>query len=93
MLGTPDYVPPTKDMHTYYDDPKEAQKQDIWGLGTVFYEFITGRMPPLPYSAEKVKETLKGYKHGKIKKVVIQSLTLDWRKRPSASKLLKILKS
>jgi serine/threonine protein kinase len=41
ILGSPGYVPPEQWFHTNTAD----KRSDIWALGILFYEFLTGRVP------------------------------------------------
>lgn len=67
MCGTPLYMSPQ-----IVDDTHYTYKTDIWSLGVIYYELLTGKYP---FNGDKMSELGKNLNHG--------FYTLELKKRPS----------
>eukprot|EP00210_Caulerpa_lentillifera_P005012 g4786.t1 len=92
LLGTPFYLSPE-----LCDDAPYNEKSDIWALGVVLYECITGELPFFARNeGALIRKILKGdYKPPRncpedLKEIISKCLIYDHCKRPNASELLKL---
>jgi serine/threonine protein kinase len=102
--GTPYYMDPQ--FYRYFieglpvDDLEFFQKNDLWGVGKVFYEMVFDRPEDLP-SPEKITSQADiprfNYSSGfpeldeAINDILKVLLVYDWQRRPSASQLVGLL--
>ncbi|KAA6388970.1 MAG: hypothetical protein EZS28_015503 [Streblomastix strix] len=71
-------------------------KSDVWSLGVIIIEMITGSHPYAGISMDETVQNIKQNKmnqipstfHGDLKEMVLAMLTVDPNKRPSAEELL-----
>jgi serine/threonine protein kinase len=107
VVGTPEYYSPElafyiKDGETEEDRKKLTVQSDIFALGVIFCEYLTGNKPifnkKYNYTWEAVnnKEILNfkgGLKTKKLDSLINDMLSIDFDKRPNISQVFDILKS
>lgn len=108
VVGTPEYYSP--EMYEYISDKEEelpcsilTLKSDIFALGIIFCEYLTGKKPIIPakysstYSAIKDGATIKFRKtsnlSSSLEKLLSDMLQLEAVKRPTITEVFNRLKS
>jgi DNA helicase-2/ATP-dependent DNA helicase PcrA len=91
--GTPIYMAPEAWAGTF------NEKSDVWSLGTILYELVTGIPPFLDDSLEGLRRKIEKSKFTtpstlrreipeSLEDIIVSTLALDHRSRPSAQELL-----
>lgn len=95
-VGSPAYMSPEAYNDSYY-----SEKSDVWALGIILHEMLTGTIPVMRTTDinqyfsylknMKTAEIIPGYQNPICTKLLLSALTVDSNARPTANQLLSIM--
>ena len=95
-VGSPAYMSPEA-----YNDSFYSEKSDVWALGVVLHEMLTGTIPVMRTTNVdhyfqnlkhmKTAEILHGYQNPLCIQLLLSALSVDASARPTASQLLTMM--
>lgn len=88
-VGSPAYMSPEAYNESFY-----SEKSDIWALGVMLHEMVTGTIPVMRTSDVdeyfrylknlKTAEIVRGGQSDQCNRIILSALTVDYRLRPNA---------